>query len=148
MAIHNPLTGYEPSQLDNFDYSEASAAIFQDEPVDIDTELSYSCDAELDDELIGKALSSPLFTQEREEPANLRQAYHTREESFLPAQSLFTRTSTGRPVHEPSSDLSQIRKSSRDLENERIRILFENTKRANSCSRQIWDAEARTSSRV
>ena len=31
VAIHNPLTGYEPNQLDNFDYSEASAAIFQDE---------------------------------------------------------------------------------------------------------------------
>ena len=64
MAIHNPLTGYEPNQLDNFDYSETSAAIFQDESVDIDTEPSYSCDAELDDELIGKALSSPLFIQE------------------------------------------------------------------------------------
>ena len=40
----------------------------------------------------------------------------------------FTRTSTGRPVHEPSSGLSQERKSSRDLENERIRILFERQK--------------------
>ena len=68
MAIHNPLTGYEPNQLDNkldnFDYSETSAAIFQDESVDVDTEPSYSCDAEFDDELIGKALSSPLFIQE------------------------------------------------------------------------------------
>ena len=53
MAIFNPLTGYEPNQLDNFDYSEASAAIFQDESVDIDTELLYSCDAEVDDELLG-----------------------------------------------------------------------------------------------
>ena len=35
----------------------------QAETGDIDTELSYSCDAELDDELIGKALSSPLFIQ-------------------------------------------------------------------------------------
>ena len=49
VAIYNLLTGYEPNKLDNFDYSEASAAIFQDESVDIDTELSYSCDAELDD---------------------------------------------------------------------------------------------------
>ena len=73
MAIYNPLTGYEPNQFDNFDYSEISAAIFQDESVDIDAEPSYSCDAELDDETIGKALSSPLFIQEREEPANLRQ---------------------------------------------------------------------------
>ena len=59
---------------------------------------------------------------------NLRQTYHSHEESLLPAQSFFTRTSSGRPVYEPSSDLSQKRKSSRDLENERIRILFERQK--------------------
>ena len=64
--------------------------IFQDESGDKNTEPSYSCDAEeLDDEIIGKALSSPLFIQEREEPANLRQAYHSHEESLLPAQSFF-----------------------------------------------------------
>ena len=86
MAIHNPLTGYEPNQLDNSDYSETYAVIFQNESVDIDTEPSYSCYAELDDELIRNALSSPLFIQEREEPANLRQTYHSNEESLLPAQ--------------------------------------------------------------
>ena len=103
MAVHNPLTGHEPNQLDNqldnqlgnFDFSETSAAIFQDEAVDIDTEPSYSCDAELDDELIGRALSSPLLIQVREESANLRQTCHSHEESLLPAQSFFTRTSTG-----------------------------------------------------
>ena len=47
-AIHNPFTGYEPDLLDNFDYSETSAAISQDESGDIDTEPSYSCDAELE----------------------------------------------------------------------------------------------------
>ena len=98
MAIHNPLTGYEPKLLDNFDYAETSAAIFQDESGDIDTEPSYLLDSELDDETIGRALSSPLFIQEREEPANLRQAYHCFEESLLPAQSFFAHTSTGRPV--------------------------------------------------
>ena len=103
MAIHNPLTGYDPTLLDNFDYSETSAMIFQDESGDIDTEPSYSCDAELDDEIIGKALSSALFIQEGEEPANLRQAYHSHEESLLPAQSFFAHTSTGRPVYELSS---------------------------------------------
>ena len=40
----------------------------------------------------------------------------------------FTRTSTGRPLYEPSSDVSQKRKSSRDLENEQIRILLERHK--------------------
>ena len=97
--------------------------IFQDESGDIDTEPSYSCDAELDDKIIGKALSSPLFIQEREEPANRRQAYHSHEESLLPAQSFFAHTSTGRPVYEPSS--CQRWKSSREKENERIRILLE-----------------------
>ena len=72
-------------------------------PVDIDTELSNSCDAELDDELFGEALSSPLFIQEREEPANLRQTNHSHEESLLPARSFFTRTSTERHVYELSS---------------------------------------------
>ena len=122
MAMHNPRTGYEPKQLDNFDYSETYTAIFQNESVDTDTEPSYSCDAELDDEIIGKALSSPLFIQEREEPANLRQAYHSQEESLLPAQSFFAHTSTGIPENELSS--SQKRKSGRDMENERVRILF------------------------
>ena len=73
MAKTTSSTGYEPNVIDNFDYSETETAIFQNESVDVDTEPSYSFDAELDDELIRKALSSPLFTQEREEPANLRQ---------------------------------------------------------------------------
>ena len=96
MAIYHPLTGYEPNVLDDFHYSE-TFAIFQDESGDMDTEPSYSCDAKLDDETIGKALTSPLFIQER------RQAYRSYEESLLPAQSFFTHARTGRPVHEPSS---------------------------------------------
>ena len=59
VAIYNPLTGHETKLLDNFDYSDTSAMIFKDESGDIDPEPSYSCDAELDDEIIGKALSSP-----------------------------------------------------------------------------------------
>ena len=130
VAIHNPLTGYEPiqldNQLDNSDYSETHAVIFQNESVDMDTEPSCSCGAELDDEIIGKAPSSPLFIQEREEPGNLRHTYHSHEESLLPAQFFFTRTSTGRPVYELSS--CQKRKSSREMENELIRILLERHK--------------------
>ena len=71
---------------------------------------SYLFDTELDEETIGRALSSPLFIQEREELADRRQAYHSFEESLLPAQSV-------RPV--------QQRKLGRDSENERIRILLE-----------------------
>ena len=55
------------------------------------------CDAELYDETIKKALSSPLFIQEREEPADRRQAYHSHEESLLPAQSFFAHARTGDP---------------------------------------------------
>ena len=118
--------GKEPKLLENFDHPETSAIVYQDESGDKDAEPSHSCDAELDDENIGKALSSPLFIQEREEPANLRQACHSQEESLLPAHSFFEHTRTGRPVHELSS--CQKRKSSREMENERIRILFERQK--------------------
>ena len=148
VAMHNPLTGYEPNQLDNSDNPETYAVIFQNVSVDIDTEPSYSCDAELDDELIGKALSAPLSTQGREEPANLRQTYHSHEESLLPAQSFFTRTSTGRPVYEPSSDFTQKRKSSREIENETIRFLLERQKEQILAEVKSCDPEARTSSRV
>ena len=87
LAIYHPPTGFEPNVFDDFHYSETSEMIFQEESSDIDMEPSYLCDAELDDETIGKALSSPLFTQEREEPADRRRAYHSHEESLLSAQS-------------------------------------------------------------
>ena len=133
MAIFNTLTGYEPNQLDNqldnFNYSETSAAIFQDESFDIDTEPSYTCDAKLDDDLIGKALSSPLFIQEREEPANLRQTSHSHEESLLPAQSFFTRLSTERlRIRTKVQICLKKRKPSLDSENERIKILLDRQK--------------------
>ena len=107
MANTTSSTGCEPNVIDNFDYSETCTAIFENESVDMDTEPSYSFDAELDDELIRKALSSPLFAHEREESANLRQAYHSHEESLLPAQSFYTRTSTGRPENEPREELQK-----------------------------------------
>ena len=87
LAIYHPPTGYDPNILDDFDCSETSEMIFQEESGDLDTEPSYLCDAELDDDTIGRALSSPLFFQEREEPADRRKAYHSHEESLLSAQS-------------------------------------------------------------
>ena len=86
-AEFTPLTGYEPKLLDDFHFSETTEIIFQEESGDKDTVPSYLFDAELDDETTRKALSSPLFMQEREEPADRRQAYHSFEESLLPAQS-------------------------------------------------------------
>ena len=100
--------------------------IFQEESGDKDTEPSYLCDAELDVETIGKALSSPLFVQERGESADRRHAYHSHEESLLPSQSLSVcHVRTGRPVHELGSLSSCREKPSREMENETIRILLE-----------------------
>ena len=50
---------------------------------------SYLLDAELDDETIGRSLYSPLFTQDREEPAGQRQAHHSFEEKFVASSVLF-----------------------------------------------------------
>ena len=103
LAIYLPPTGYEPNVLDDFHHLETSEMIFEEESSDIDTEPSYLCDAELDDETTGMAPSSPLFIQEREEPADRIQSYHSYEESLLSAQSSFAHTSTERPIYEPSS---------------------------------------------
>ena len=76
------------------------------------------------------ALFSPLFIQEREEPADRRQAYNSFEESLLPSQSLSVcHVRTVRPVHELSSlSTRSTEKSSREMENERITILLEDKK--------------------
>ena len=65
MAESTPHTCYEPKLPDDFHFSETTEISFRDESSD--AEPSYLCDAELDDETVGKAPSSPLFIQEREE---------------------------------------------------------------------------------
>ena len=60
---------------DDFHFSETTEIFFWDESSD--TVPSYLHDAEISDDTIGRALSSPLLTQEREEPADRRQAYHS-----------------------------------------------------------------------
>ena len=92
MAIYHPLTGYEPNVLDDFHYSETSALIFQDESGDIDTEPSYLCDADLDDEIIGKALSSPLFIQERRTSADRRQSLSLSWKKFVASSVVVCRS--------------------------------------------------------
>ena len=60
------------------------------------------------------ALSSPLFTQEREEPADRRQAYHSFEESLLPTQSFSVcHSRSGRPFYEFGSRSSSVREKSK-----------------------------------
>ena len=76
--------------------------------VDVDTEPSYSIDAELDDELIRKTLSSQLFTQEREENQRTWDILITlmKKVCYQPSP-FFTRTSTERPVYEPREELQK-----------------------------------------
>ena len=59
LANNAPLTGYEPNLFDDFHYSETTAIFLQEQSGD--TMPSYLHDAELSDETIGRALSSPLF---------------------------------------------------------------------------------------
>ena len=125
LANDAPLTGYEPNFFDDFHYSETTEIFIQESSSD--TRPTYLHDADISDDTIGGALSSPLFIQERE-PASRRQAYHSFEESLLPSQSLSV-CRTVSPVHELSSlGPSSRDKPSRDMENERIRTLFERQK--------------------
>ena len=125
LANNAPLTGYEPNFFDEFHFSETTEIFLQESSSD--TRPSYLHDVEISDDTIGRALSAPLFTQEREEPASRRQAYHS---LVLPSQSLsVSHVRTGRPVHELSSLSSSIRENpSRDSENEQIRIFLERQK--------------------
>ena len=96
--------------IDNLDHSETSEILTWESSSD--TMSSYLHDAELSDETIGTVLSSPLFTQEQEEPAGRRQAYHSCEESMLPSQSLSVyHARTGRLVDEFGSLSSSVREN-------------------------------------
>ena len=80
------LTGYEPKFFDDYHFSETTEIFIQESSSD--SRPSNLHDLEISDYTIGRALSSPLFTQEREEPAGRRQACHSLEESLLSSQSL------------------------------------------------------------
>ena len=126
MVDNNPLTGYEPNVIDNYHISETTEIFIQESSSD--SRPSNLHDLEFDDYTIGRALSSPLFTQEREDPASRRQAYHSLDESLLSSQSLSVgHVRTGRPVSDEFGSLiSNVRENPRrDSENEQIRILLE-----------------------
>ena len=80
------LTGYEPKFFDDYHFSETVDIFIQESSND--SRPSNLPDSEISDCIIGRALSSPLFTQERAEPAGRRQACHSLEESLLSSQSL------------------------------------------------------------
>ena len=64
------ITDYDPN---DYHFSETTEPDIQESSV----ENGSPNDFEYDDDTIGRALSSPLFTQEREDPAGRRQAYHS-----------------------------------------------------------------------
>ena len=86
-----------------------------------------SYDLEYDDYTIGTALSSPLFTQEREDAASRRRAYHSFDEGLSSSQLSSLGHRTGRPVETQFDPLiSDVRENPRrSSENDQIRILLE-----------------------
>ena len=130
LAEKNPLTGYEPNFIGNYQISETTEIFIQESSSD--SRPSNLHDLEISDYTIGRALASPLFTQEREDPASRRQAYHSLDESLLSSQSSSVgHVGTGRPVVKPfDSQISSVRESVREIpshssESEQIRILLE-----------------------
>ena len=85
LAENYPLTGYALKELDNYHISGTTEISIQESSSE--SRLSNLHDLEIDDYTIGRALSSPLFIQEREDPASRRQAYHSLDESLLSSQS-------------------------------------------------------------
>ena len=63
LANNAPLTGYEPNFFDDFHYSETTEFFLQEQSSD--TRSSYLHDAEISDDTIGRALSSPLHSGAR-----------------------------------------------------------------------------------
>ena len=80
------------------------------------------------DVTIGKPLSSPLFTQEREDDASRRRAYQSQDEGLSSSlSSSVSHNRTERPVVKPfDSQIPNVREiPSHSSESEQIRILLE-----------------------
>ena len=117
-----PLTGYEPN---DYHISETTQSYIQESSGENGSLNSH--DLEYDDDTIGMALSSPLFTQEREDDASRRRAYHSHDEGLSSSQSPSVGHRTERPVVEQfDSQITNVRENPRrSSENEQIRILLE-----------------------
>ena len=122
LAEYDPLTVYEPN---DYHISETTEPYIQESSGENGSLNSH--DLEYDDYTIGMALSSPLFTQEREDDASRGRAYHSHGEDLSSSQSSSVGHGTGRPVVEQFNSLiSKVRENPRrSLENEQIRILLE-----------------------
>ena len=109
LAECDPLTFYEPN---DYHISEATEPYIQESSV----ENGPPNDLEYDDYTIGRALSSPLFTEEREDDASRRPADHSQKEGLSSClSSSVSHDRTVRPVVKPfdsqiSSTETQLRK--------------------------------------
>ena len=112
LAEYDPLTGYEPNDLH---ISETTELIIQESSGENGSLNSY------------EALSSKLFTQEREDAASRRRAYHSLDEGLSSSQSSSLGHRTLRPVETQFDPLiSNVRENPRrSSENEQISILLE-----------------------
>ena len=121
LAEHDPLTGYEPNDCHIL---EATEPYMKESSV----ENGSPNDFEYDDVTIGKALSSPLFTQEREDDASRRRAYHSQDEGLSSSlSSSVSHDRTERPVVKPfDTQIPYVREiPSHSSESEQIIILLE-----------------------
>ena len=121
LAEYDPLTGYEPN---DYHFSETTEPDIQESS----GENGSLNDLQYDDSTIGMALSSPVFTQEREGDASRRRAYHSHDRGLSSSQSSSSvGHRTGRPVVEQfDSQIPNVRENPRhSSENEQIRILLE-----------------------
>ena len=134
MAKTTPLTGSEPNVTDNSDDFQVTASVFQRSSVktvyDLGDNDAETPDAEIDDEHIRNRLTLPLYTQEREADAFLRQTYHSNEEGLFPGAE----SSLATTVH-PVAFFTQERKSSHELDDGQIRIILER-RRGRNCSQK------------
>ena len=115
------LSGHEPN---DYHITEAAEPYIQESSV----ENGSPNNVEYDDVTIGIALSSPLFTQEREDDACRRRAYHSQEEGLSSSLSWSVcHDRTESPVVKPfDSQISSVREiPSHSSESEQIRILLE-----------------------
>ena len=125
LSENDPFTGYEPNDL----HISETTDIFITESSSDGNPLNLH-DLEFHDYTIGMALASPLFTQEREDAASRRQAYHSPDEGLSSSQSSSVgHVRTGRPVADQCDSLiPNVRDPCRGSENEQIRILLERQK--------------------
>ena len=121
-AEYDLLTGYEPN---DYHISETTEPYIQESSGE-DGSLN-SHDMEYNDYTIGIALSSALFTQEREDAARRGRADHSHDEGLSSSWSSSVGHRTGRPVVEQFDSLvSNVRENPRrSSENEQIRIFLE-----------------------